>query len=38
MSAKQAQETSGWEDLSAPATEQVVEKTESAPVNSDIPQ
>ena len=39
MSAKQAGETSGWEDLSAPATEQVVvEPTQNAPVNSDIPQ
>ena len=38
MSAKQANETSGWENLNAPATEQAVEKTENAPVNSDIPQ
>ncbi|MGF1725928.1 preprotein translocase subunit SecG [Photobacterium nomapromontoriensis] len=38
MSAKQANETSGWENLNAPATEQVVDKTESTPVNSDIPQ
>ncbi|GHA50828.1 preprotein translocase subunit SecG [Photobacterium aphoticum] len=38
MSAKQANETSGWENLGAPATEQVIEKTETAPVNSDIPQ
>ncbi|KXI21827.1 preprotein translocase subunit SecG [Photobacterium sanguinicancri] len=38
LSAKQSAEKSGWEDLSSPATEQVVEKTENAPVNSDIPQ
>ncbi|MCW8330044.1 preprotein translocase subunit SecG [Photobacterium sp. SDRW27] len=38
ISAKQAKETSGWEDLSAPATEQVVDKAESVPANSDIPQ
>ncbi|KMV31162.1 preprotein translocase subunit SecG [Photobacterium swingsii] len=38
LSAKQHAETSGWENLSAPATEQAVEKTENAPVNSDIPQ
>ncbi|AJR09826.1 preprotein translocase subunit SecG [Photobacterium gaetbulicola] len=38
MSTKKAHETSGWENLSAPATEQVVEPTQSAPVNSDIPE
>ena len=38
MSAKKAGETSGWENLSAPATEQVVEPTQNAPVNSDIPE
>ncbi|MGF1699659.1 preprotein translocase subunit SecG [Photobacterium makurazakiensis] len=38
MSTKNATQTSGWEDLSAPATEQAVEKTENAPINSDIPQ
>ncbi|KLV04443.1 preprotein translocase subunit SecG [Photobacterium aquae] len=38
MSTKQANEVSGWEDLAAPAQEKVVEKTETAPVNSDIPQ
>lgn len=38
ISAKQAAEKSGWEELSAPAAEQVVEKTESVSKNSDIPQ
>ncbi|CAG19030.1 preprotein translocase subunit SecG [Photobacterium profundum] len=39
MSAKQASEKSGWEDLSGNVnSEQVVEKTETAPINSDIPQ
>ena len=38
LSAKQAKQTSGWEDLAAPAAEQVVEQAESVPVNSDIPQ
>ncbi|PSW18954.1 preprotein translocase subunit SecG [Photobacterium sanctipauli] len=38
MSAKDANQTSGWEDLSAPATEQVAEPTENVPANSDIPQ
>ncbi|MDO6704752.1 MULTISPECIES: preprotein translocase subunit SecG [unclassified Photobacterium] len=39
MSAKQEDTTSGWENLSVPAQqEQSVEKTEKAPVNSDIPQ
>ncbi|GAB6261537.1 preprotein translocase subunit SecG [Photobacterium sp. CCB-ST2H9] len=39
MSSKKADTTSGWENLSAPAQqEQPVEKTEKAPVNSDIPQ
>jgi len=38
ISAKQAKETSGWDDLSAPETQQVVDKVESVPVNSDIPQ
>ncbi|UIP27430.1 preprotein translocase subunit SecG [Photobacterium sp. TLY01] len=39
LSSKQADATSGWENLTAPAQqEQTVEKTEQAPVNSDIPQ
>ncbi|UXI00814.1 preprotein translocase subunit SecG [Photobacterium sp. TY1-4] len=38
ISAKQAKETSSWEDLSAPATEQVAKPTENAPAHSDIPQ
>ncbi|UTV27258.1 preprotein translocase subunit SecG [Photobacterium atrarenae] len=38
ISAEQAKETSSWEDLSAPATEQVAQPTENAPVHSDIPQ
>ncbi|ELR66169.1 Preprotein translocase subunit SecG [Photobacterium marinum] len=38
LSAKHGEETSGWEDLTAPAVEKVVEEAESVPANSDIPQ
>lgn len=38
ISAKQAKETSSWEELSTPATEQVAKPTENMPDNSDIPQ